>query len=112
MNASLLILSVVLLLASAWSMTVCDREARRYFPLQFSDELSSRYFAQYMLLYRSIPLKARRLFVVSSISGIGALAGFATVAYRTGNPVISALLLLACSTGTANLLWQWRRARQ
>lgn len=112
MNASLFILSLILLLASAWSMTVCDREARRHFPLQFSDELSSRYFAQYMLLHRSIPLKARRLFVVSSVLGIGAFAGFATVAYRTGNPAISVLLILACGTATANLLWQWRRARQ
>ena len=89
MNAILVVVSAALLLASAWLMAVCDRDGRRHFPPQFADELSSRYFAQYILLYPMIPLKVRRLYVVSSVLGLAAFAGFAAVAYRTSNPVIA-----------------------
>ena len=112
MNAFLVIVSTALFFTSAWSTVVSDREARQYFPPQFQDELSSRYFAAFMLFDRSIPLKARRLSALSAASGIAAFAGFAAVAYRAGNPAITVLLLLACAMGGANGLWQWRRAQR
>jgi len=112
MNAFLVVLSVALLLVSASLGVASDRKARRHFPLQFADELSSRYYAQYMLFNRTIPLTARRLFALSSVFGFAAFAGFAAVAYRSGNPVIAALLLLPCGIGAASIFSQWRRARR
>jgi hypothetical protein len=86
--------------------------ARKYFPLQFADELSSRYFMQYVLSNRTIPLEIRRRLAVSSALSMVAFAGFAAVAYLSNNLVIAVLLLLICGFGVANIVWQWRSARR
>jgi hypothetical protein len=112
MNAFLVVVSAALLLASAWSGVASDLAARRYFPLQFTDEPSSRYYAAFTLFDRTLPLKARRLSAVSAALGMAAFAGFAAVAYRAGNPALAVLLLFACAMGIANVLCQWRRARR
>ncbi|MEA2873728.1 MAG: hypothetical protein QOH67_3704 [Hyphomicrobiales bacterium] len=41
-----------------------------------------------------------------------AFAGFAAVAYLSGNPVMAVFLLLICGFGVANTVWQWRSARR
>jgi hypothetical protein len=108
----LIVFSGVLLLAAALMLARADADARKYFPLQFTDELSSRYFMQYVLFDRTIPLEIRRRFAVSSALSMVAFAGFAAVAYLADNPVIAVLLLLICGYGVANIVVQWRRARR
>jgi len=93
-------------------MVMADSAARRYFPPQFADELSARYFAQYIFFDPRIPLKARQLSAASGALGIAAFAGFAAVAYRAGVPAIAGLLLFACAMGTANFFWQWHRSKR
>jgi hypothetical protein len=100
------------LLVSEWMLQRADADARKYFPLQFADELSSRYYMLYVLFNRTIPVEIRRRFAVSSALSMVAFAGFAAVAYLSGNPVIAVLLLLICSFGGANVVWQWRGARR
>lgn len=106
------VFSGVLLLVSAWMLARADADARRYFPLQFTDELSSRYYMMYALSNRSIPLEIRRRLAVSSALALVAFAGFAAVALLADNPVIAVLLLLICGYGVANVVVQWRRARR
>ncbi len=89
-----------------------DADARKCFPLQFTDELSSRYYMMYALFNQSIPLEIRRRLAVSSALAMVAFAGFAAAAYLSGNPVIAVLLLLICGYGVANIVVQWRRARR
>jgi hypothetical protein len=101
-----------LLLVSAWMLQRADADARKYFPLQFRDELSSRYYMLYVLFNRAIPLEIRRRIGVSSALSLVAFAGFAAVAYLSGNPVIAVVLLLICGFGVANVLWQWYGARR
>jgi hypothetical protein len=108
----LVVFSGVLLLVSAWLGVGAEMRARKYFPLQFADELSSRYFMQYVLSNRTIPLEIRRRLAVSSALSMVAFAGFAAVAYLSNNPVIAVLLLLICGFGVANIVWQWRSARR
>jgi hypothetical protein len=100
------------LLVSEWMLQRADADARKYFPLQFADELSSRYYMLYVLFNRTIPVEIRRRFAVSSALSMVAFAGFAAVAYLSGNPVIAVLLLLICGFGGANVVWQWRGARR
>jgi hypothetical protein len=100
------------LLVSAWMLTRVYADARKYFPLQFADEYSARYFMQYVLFDRTIPLEIRRRFAVSSALSMVAFAGFAAVAYLSDNPVIAVLLLLICGYAAANVVWQWRSARR
>ncbi|HVQ66442.1 MAG TPA: hypothetical protein VMT08_03000 [Bradyrhizobium sp.] len=100
------------LLVSAWIGVRAEMSARRYFPLQFADDLSSRYYMMYALFNRSIPLEIRRRVGVSSALSLVAFAGFAAVAYLLNNPVIAVLLLLICGFGIANLVWRWRSARR
>lgn len=104
--------SGALLLVSGWMLQRADADARKYYPLQFADELSSRYYMMYVLFNRSIPLEIRRRFAVSSALSMLAFAGFAAVAYLADNPVIAVLLLLICGFGVANVVWQWRSARR
>lgn len=106
----LVVFSGVVLLVSAWMLERADAESRKYYPLQFADELSSRYYMMYVLSNRSIPLEIRRRFAVSSALSMVAFAGFAAVAYLSSNPVIAVLLLLICGFGAANVVWQWRSA--
>lgn len=101
-----------LLLVSAWMLARADADARKYFPLQFADELSSRYYMMYVLFNRSIPLDIRQRVGVSQALAMVAFAGFAAVAWLAGNPVIAVLLLLICGFGVANTVVQWRRARR
>jgi hypothetical protein len=108
----LAVFSGALLLVSVWMLQRVDADARKYFPLQFSDELSSRYYIIYLLFNRTIPLEIRRRFAVSSALSLVAFAGFAAVAYLSNNPVIAVLLLLICGFGVANVVWQWRSARR
>jgi hypothetical protein len=108
----LIVFSGVLLLAAALMLARADADARKYFPLQFTDELSSRYFMQYVLFDRTIPLEIRRRVGVSSALSMVAFAGFAGVAYLADNPAIALLLLLTCGAGVANVVLQWRRARR
>jgi hypothetical protein len=108
----LIMFSGALLLASGWMLARADADARKYYPLQFADELSSRYYMMYVLFNRSIPLEIRRRFAVSSALALVAFAGFAAVAYLSDNPVIAVLLLLICGYGVANIVVQWRRARR
>jgi hypothetical protein len=100
------------LLVSEWMLQRADADARKYFPLQFADELSSRYYMLYVLFNRTIPVEIRRRFAVSSALSMVAFAGFAAVAYLSGNPVIAVLLLSICGFGGANVVWQWRGARR
>ena len=108
----LVVFSGGLLLVSAYMGARADADARKYFPLQFTDELSSRYYMMYVLFNRSIPLEIRRRFAVSSALAMVAFAGCAGVAYLADNPVIAVLLLLICGYGVANIVVQWRRARR
>uniref|UniRef100_Q07J78 Uncharacterized protein n=1 Tax=Rhodopseudomonas palustris (strain BisA53) TaxID=316055 RepID=Q07J78_RHOP5 len=108
----LAVFSGALLLVSAWVGVRAEMSARRYFPPSFADELSSRYFMQYVLFDRTIPLEIRRRFAVSSALSMVAFAGFAAVAYLSDNLVIAALLFLICGYAVANIVVQWRRARR
>jgi uncharacterized protein (DUF2062 family) len=101
-----------LLLVSAWMLQHAYEDARKYFPLQFTDDLSSRYYMQYVLFNRAIPRDIRRRLAVGSALCIVAFAGFAAVAWLSGNPVIAVVLLLICSIAVANIAWQWRSAKQ
>ena len=108
----LALFSGALLLASAWIGVRAEMSARRYFPLQFTDDLSSRYYMMYALFNRSIPLEIRRRVGVSHALALVAFVGCAAVAYLADNPVIALLLLLICCVGVANFVLQWRRARR
>ena len=108
----LAVFSGALVLVSVWMLQRAYEDARKYFPLQFADELSSRYYMLYVLFNRSIPLEIRRRIGVSSALASVAFAGFAAVAYLSGNPVIAVFLLLICGFGVANTVWQWRSARR
>jgi len=108
----LAIFSGGLLLVSAWMLERAYHDARKYFPLQFTDEPSSRYYMQYVLFNRAIPREIRRRLAVGSALCIVAFAGFAAVAWLSGNPVIAVVLLLICSIAVANIAWQWRSAKQ
>jgi len=112
LTSFLVVFSAVLFLVSAWMLARAAADARRYFPLQFSDELSSRYYMQNVQFNRSIPLEIRRRVGVSSALALMALAGFAAVAYLADNPAIALLLLLVCGFGVANVVAQWRSARR
>ncbi len=112
MMSFLVVFSAALLLVSAWMLERADADARKYFPLQFTDELSSRYYMMYVLFNRSISLEIRRRAGVSSALAMVAFAGFAAVAYLADNPVIAVLLLLICGYAVANIVLQWRRARR
>jgi len=106
----LVVFSGALLLVSAWILARADADARKYFPLQFTDELSSRFYP--VLFNRSIPLEIRRRVGVSSALSMVAFMGCAGVAYLADNRVIALLLLLVCAFGVANVVVQWRRARR
>lgn len=108
----LIVFSGGLLLVSAYMGARAEADARRYFPLQFADELSSRYYMMYVLFNRSIPLEIRRRLAASSALALVAFAGFVAAAYLSGNLVIAVLLLLICGYGVANIVVQWRRARR
>ena len=112
MISFLVVFSGVLLLVSAWMLANADADARKYFPLQFTDEFSSRFYLQYVMFNRSIPLEIRRRVGVSQALAGVAFVGCAAVAYLADNPVIAVVLLLACGAGVANVVWQWRRARR
>ena len=112
MKIYLAVFSGALLLVSAWMLQRADADARKYFPLQFRDELSSRYYMLYVQFNRSIPLEIRRRIGISSALALVAFAGFAAVAYLSGNPVIAVFLLLICGFGVVNTVWQWRSARR
>ena len=101
-----------LLLVSAWMFERAYQHARKYFPLQFADELSARYFMQYALFNPAIPWEIRRRVAVASALWMVAFAAFAAVAHLSGYPVIAVLLLLACGFVVASIIWQWRGARQ
>jgi hypothetical protein len=108
----LAVFSGALLLVSVWMLQRADVDARKYFPLQFTDELSSRYYMLNVLFDRTIPSEIRRRFAVSSALWMVAVVGFAAVAYLSDNPVIAVLLLLICGFGVANVVWQWHSARR
>src|SRR3954447_17183663 len=108
----LVVCSGALLLLSAWMLQRADVDARKYFPLQFAHELSSRYYMQYVLFDPMIPWQIRRRLAISSTLAIVAFAGFAGVAYLSDNPVIAVFLLLICGFAVANIAWQWRSARR
>ena len=108
----LVVFSGALLLVSGWMLARAYVGARKYFPPQFADDYSSRYFMQYVLFDRTIPLEIRRRFAVSSALSLAAFAGFAAVAYLSDNPVIAVLLLLICGYAAANIVAQWRSARR
>lgn len=112
MISLLAVFSGALLLVSAWIGVRAEMSARRYFPLQFTDDLSSRYYMMYVLFNRSIPLEIRRRFGVSAALSIVAFAGFAAVAYLADNSVIAVLLLLICGYAVANTVVQWHEARR
>lgn len=112
MKGILVVVSSALLLVSGWMLMRAYLDARIHFPAQFADWYSSRYFMQYVLFDRTIPLEIRRRFAVSSALSMVAFAGFASVAYLSDNPVIAVLLLLICGYGVANIVVQWRSARR
>ncbi|WP_291863193.1 hypothetical protein [Bradyrhizobium sp.] len=112
MKGFLVLFSSALLLASGWILQRADADARKYYPRQFADELSSRYYMLSVLSNRTIPLEIRRRFAVSSALAMAAFAGFAAVAYLSNNAVIAVLLLLICGYGVANVICQWRSARR
>lgn len=108
----LAVFSGALFLVSAWMLEHAYQDARKFVPLQFADELSSRYYMMYVLFNRTIPLAIRRRIAVGTALWMVALAGFAAVAYLSGNPVIAVFLLMICGVGVANTAWQWRSARR
>ena len=108
----LAVFSGALVLVSVWMLQHAYEDARKYFPLQFADELSSRYYMLYVQFNRAIPLGIRRRIAVGTALWIVALAGFAAVAYLSDNPVIAVVLLLICGFAVANTVWQWRSARR
>jgi hypothetical protein len=108
----LIVSSGALFLIAAWIGVYADSDARRYLPRQFADELASRYYMQYALFDRAIPLAIRRRLAVSAALATIAWAGFTAAAYVFGNPTIAMVLLLICGFGIANVFWQWRRARR
>ena len=112
MISALVVFSAALFLVSAYLAVRADMEARKHFPLQFADELSSRYYMMYAMFNRSIPPGIRRRLAVSSALALGALAGFAAVAWLAGNPAIALMLLLVGGFGVANVVSQWRSARR
>ncbi len=112
MMSILILFSSALLLLSAWIGVRAEMSARRYFPLQFTDDLSSRYYMTSVLFNRSIPLEIRRRVGVSSALSMVAFAGFAGVAYLADNPAIALLLLLVCGLAAAKTVAQWHEARR
>jgi uncharacterized membrane protein len=108
----LVVFSAVLFLVSAWIGARASVDARKHFPLQFSDELSSRYYMMNVQFNRSIPPEIRRRIAVSSALSFAALAGFAAVAYLAGNAAIALVLLLVLGFAVANVVAQWRSARR
>jgi hypothetical protein len=100
--------SGALLLVSAWIAVRAEMSARRHFPLQFTDDLSSRYYMMYVLFDRSIPLEVRRRIGISTALAIVAFAGFAAVAYLADRFIVAALLLLIGGHAVANAVKQWR----
>lgn len=112
MMGYLAVVSVALLLMSLWMLQRADADARKYYPLQFADDFSSRYYTLYVLFNRTVPLEIRRRFAVGSALWLVAALGFAAVAYLSDKPVIAVFLLLICGFGVANVLWQWRSARR
>jgi hypothetical protein len=108
----LAVFSGALVLVSVWMLQHAYEDARKYFPLQFADELSSRYYMLYVQFNRAIPLGIRRRIAVGTALWMVALAGFAAVAYLSDNPVIAVVLLLICGFAVANTVWQWRSARR
>ena len=108
----LAVFSGALVLVSVWMLQHAYEDARKYFPLQFADDLSSRYYMLYVQFNRAIPLGIRRRIAVGTALWMVALAGFAAVAYLSDNPVIAVVLLLICGFAVANTVWQWRSARR
>ena len=108
----LAVFSGALVLVSGWMLQHAYEDARKYFPLQFADDLSSRYYMLYVQFNRAIPLGIRRRIAVGTALWMVALAGFAAVAYLSDNPVIAVVLLLICGFAVANTVWQWRSARR
>jgi hypothetical protein len=108
----LAVFSGILLLVAGFMSRNAELGARRYFPLQFSDELSSRYYMIYVHFNRTIPLEIRRRIAVSTALSLVAFLGFSATAWLFGNPVIALLLLLICGYGGANIIWQWRSAKR
>ena len=108
----LAVFSGALVLVSVWMLQHAYEDARKYFPLQFADDLSSRYYMLYVQFNRAIPLGIRRRIAVGTALWMVALAGFAAVAYLSDNPVIAVVLLLICGFAVANTVWQWRGARR
>ena len=100
--------SALSLLVSAWMLARAAADARKYFPLQLTDELSSRYFMQNVMFNRSIPPEIRRRVGISSALALVPLVGFAAVAWLGGNPVLAVLLLLVCGFAVVNIVGQWR----
>src|SRR5947209_960418 len=99
------------MLVSIWMLERAYQDARKYFPLQFADEVSARYYMMYVLFNRTLPPEIRRRLAVASALSMVAFAGFAAVAYRSDNPIVALFLLLICGFGVANIAWQWRRAQ-
>jgi hypothetical protein len=110
MKVYLAVVSGALVLVSAWIGQSAYQDARKYFPLQSTDELSSRYYMMYLLFNRAIPLEIRRRLAVFSALAMVAFAGFAALVYLSDNSVIAVFLLLVCGFGVANIVWQWRSA--
>ncbi len=108
----LVLFSGALFLVSTYLGVRAGLEARKYVPLQFADELSSRYYMMYALFNRSIPAGIRRRLAVSSALALAALAGFAAVAWLAGNPVVAVMLLLVCGFSAGNVLMQWRDVKR
>jgi hypothetical protein len=108
----LAVFSGALLLVSLWMLQRAHMDARKYVPLQFADDFSSRYYMLYVLFNRTMPLEIRRRFAVASALWLVAVVGFAAVAYLPDNPVIAVLLLLICGFAVANIAWQWSSARR
>jgi len=108
----LAVFSGVLVLVSMWMHQRAYMDARKYFPLQFADELSALHYMQYVQFNRTIPFEVRRRVAVSSTLSLVAFAGFAALAYLSGNPVIAVFLLLVCGVGVVNTVWQWHSARR
>ena len=112
MISFLVVFSGVLLLVSAWMLANADVDARKYFPLQFTDELSSRYLHAVRAVQSvDTPGNPAAGRVFPALAWV-AFVGCAGVAYLADNPVVALLLLLVCGFGVANVVLQWRRARR
>jgi hypothetical protein len=78
--------------AAGYCHTVARAEARRHFPLEFRDELSSRYALDTLIWNRHVPVNARRKYLWS-LRFASIAFGCLTLFMAARGPAFGALLM-------------------